>query len=150
MKRRMVSGIWVVVVCLALMVPAFAHSGNANFAAEGYGNGGVGNGMGTQADGMNRGKSPQMTIQSIDTGAASNVTDHSVSVYGTGTGTQYLNGYDNRTDNTANRYRTQSDTDGGYRTLETTTSRNFDWSWLGLLGLFGLFGLRSRNPQHER
>lgn len=161
MRRRLLFAIGVAILCLVLAVPAYAYSGNAN-----GGNGGVGNGMGSQTHGKKSGSSPQMRVQSIDTGVRSNVSrNHNVSVYGTSTGTQFLNGYGNRnapgsttmygqsnanTFGTTNRMRTQSYTNDGYRALETTTSRDFNWSWLGLLGLLGLFGIRSRNPQRDR
>jgi MYXO-CTERM domain-containing protein len=44
-----------------------------------------------------------------------------------------------------NGYRPYNTARATTRALATTTTRNFDWGWLGLLGLFGLAGMRSRN-----
>lgn len=167
MRRTILCGIGAAAMALTLAVPAYAETSG--------GNGGLGNGMGTHTHGMQNGFSAnqaggnRMYVQSIDgTERAQSLTNHEVSVYGTGTGSQFLNGNSygttdrnrgyraqsnvtdrNMTDRNTG-YRTQSYANDGYRAMATTTSRHTDWGWLGLLGLLGLFGMRSRNPQRDR
>jgi MYXO-CTERM domain-containing protein len=62
--------------------------------------------------------------------------------YGTtGTGVGTYGAYDTTRMNAYNPAGTR------YRTTATTTGRNSNWGWLGLLGLFGLAGMRSRNRE---
>lgn len=134
MKSTMLRGLWVAVVSLMFAVPAYAHSGTTN-----GGNGGLGNGMGAR-----------MHVQSNEGPTRTNATtNHDVSVYGTGTGSQFLNVNANTSGTVDGNpgYRTQSNTNRGYRALETTPSRGMGWGWLGLLGLVGIFGIWSRNPR---
>ncbi|TJY42806.1 hypothetical protein E5161_08165 [Cohnella pontilimi] len=152
MRSTMLRGLIVAVVFLLFAVPAYAHSATSN-----GGNGGLGNGMGTNTQGgMHDGISAhrhgnKINVQSID---GSTITTHKrdVSIYGTGTGTQFLNVNANDSKMTDGNPgdRTQSYTNDGYRALGTTSSRGMGWGWLGLLGLLGLFGIRSRNPQRDR
>lgn len=143
MRNKLLCGLSVAIVALMLAVPVYAYSGKAN-----GGNGGLGNGMGTDDRGSN------MHVQSYDRGTRTQATgNHEVSVYGTGTGSQFrnVNAYQNGTGAT-NRspiYRSQSYETNGYRAAATTTDRNTSWGWLGWLGLLGLFGLRNRNPERN-
>lgn len=141
MKSTWLRGLGVAVVSLMFAVPAYAHSATPN-----GGNGGLGNGMGTR-----------MHVQSNDGQTRTNATsNHEISVYGTGTGSQFINV--NRNGNVPGTMdRTPgnlmpSNANNGYRAraLETAPSRGMNWGWLGLLGLLGLFGIRSRNPQRDR
>lgn len=152
MRRTILSGIWIAVVSVLLAVPAYAYSGTAN-----GGNGGLGNGMGTRAhanDGIfaNRNGTRMHAQSNVGTTNTHATSNHDVSVYGTGTGSQFLNVNPHASGMTDRHpgYRTQSYPNDGYRALETTPTRRMGWEWLGLLGLFGLFGMRSRNPQRER
>lgn len=153
MKSTMLRGLCVAVVSLMFAVPAYAYSATTN-----GGNGGLGGGMGTNAHGMLDGISAnrngsKMYVQSNNSPTRTNAApNRDVSVYGTGTGSQFMN-INANTSGTANNnpgYRTQSNANNGYRALETTPSRGMGWGWLGLLGLIGLFGIRSRNPRRER
>ncbi|WP_127529262.1 WGxxGxxG family protein [Paenibacillus kobensis] len=164
MRSKILLGLWVAAVSLLFSVPAYAYTGTTN-----GGNGGLGNGMGTSSHGIHDGISANQVgtktyIHSTNGSAASTTgtSNHEVSVYGTGTGSQFLNVNPNAnlnanlnantpitTDHNSG-YRTQSYANDGYRALDTTSSRNKGWGWLGLLGLLGLFGMRSRNPQHDR
>lgn len=155
MRSQILCGLWVAVVSLMISVPAYAYSETTN-----GGNGGLGNGMGTSTRGTHDGISAnqfgnRIHVQSND-GATNTIGthNHEVSVYGTGTGSQFLNVNRNTNDGYGTSqipgYRTQSYTNGGYRAMDTSSSRDMNWSWLGLLGLLGLFGLRSRNPERGR
>lgn len=154
MRRKSLCGLWVAVVSLMVAVPVYAYSDTAN------GNGGLGNGMGTSTHSMHdhdgisaNSYGTKMYVQSNDGATRTRATNnHAVSVYGTGTGSQFFNVNANATGTTDHNplYRTQSYDNGGYRALETSTSNDMDWSWLGLLGLIGLFGLRNRNPERGR
>jgi len=141
MRNKLMYSLVAIVVVLMLAVPVYADSGNTN-----GGNGGLGNGMGTG----NQGSS--MHVHSFD-GRATHVTDNrDVSVYGTGTGSQFWNMNANNTGarNGASTYRSPSYETNGYRAAATTTDRGTSWGWLGWLGLLGLLGLRNRNPQRNR
>jgi hypothetical protein len=151
MRRIILYALWVAIISLMFAIPAYAYSETAN------GNGGLGNGMGTRTNSIHDGITANrygtmMHDQSNHSATRTKTTpNYNISVYGTGTGSQFFNvnanspGMDRNPVN-----RTQSYTDGGYRTMETTTSRDMGWGWLGLLGLIGLFGIRSRNPQRDR
>jgi len=138
MRSRIKTGLGIAALSLMLAAPAYAHTGTAN-----GGNGGLGSGMGTPSNGSN------VRAQSVD-----RTNGHEISVYGTGTGSQFRNvnpgnpgaayvgnGYGNGNRTTA---------DGTYRTAATNSGRGIGWGWLGLLGLFGLVGIRNRNPQRNR
>lgn len=155
----MLSGLWIPIVCLLFAVPAHAYSGTGN-----GGNGGLGNGMGThdmqdKNDGYSANSYGNKTYLPSNDGTTARMNDgtaartnHDVSIYGTGTGTQFLHTNDHAAtpvDRTPG-YRMESSMNGEYRALETTSSNGSNWGWLGLLGLVGLFGMRSRNPQRER
>jgi MYXO-CTERM domain-containing protein len=106
-------------------------------------------GTGVSNPGANEGISAKSYGPQSGTRALSN---HDVSVYGTGTGSQFSNvnanslGAANRTPNN----QMQSYTDNGLRALETTSTKPIQWGWLGLLGLFGLFGARNRNSERSK
>jgi len=159
MKKRLLSALWVAGISLMLAVPAYAYTGTAN-----GGNGGLGNGMGSYEKAEGKTSHARGTTMHGGTGYRAQGTgtmrNRDVSVYGTGTGTQFLNGYgnDNRLRNgvtgtayAPGRYgaRAYPNGAGTYRTAATTTSNGMGWGWLGLLGLLGLFGFRSRNPQRD-
>jgi hypothetical protein len=149
MRSKIFCSLWIAALSLTFAVPANAYSDTAN------GNGGLGNGMGTNTHthgvaANNNGT--KMYVQSNDGVTRTKATSsHEVSVYGTGTGSQFFNVNANASGTLDHNplYRTQSNDNGGYRALETS-SNDMDWSWLGLLGLLGLFGLRSRNPERGR
>ncbi|RUS45796.1 hypothetical protein [Cohnella sp. AR92] len=84
MRRKIVSGLAVSAVTLMLAVPAYAYTGSAD-----GGNGGLGNGMETKA---HAGVSTY-SVKGKSHGLAPNgmTRTKEVSVYGTGTGTQFLN-----------------------------------------------------------
>ncbi|MFC5529825.1 WGxxGxxG family protein [Cohnella yongneupensis] len=153
MRKTILCGLWAAVVCLMFAVPVYAYSGTAN-----GGNGGLGNGMGTGTHGTHDGISAnrydtRMYVQSTDGATRTKATpNYHVSVYGTGTGSQFLNVNANVPGTMVRHpgYHTQSYENGGYRALETTSSKGMGWGWLGLLGLIGLFGIFSRNPQRNR
>ncbi|THF74627.1 WGxxGxxG family protein [Cohnella fermenti] len=163
MKKKIVGAASVALLSLTLAVPAYAnHNGahNEGYGGANGGNGGLGNGMGTTSTGMADGT--RVHSQSFDLRDRSNVNgNRDVSIYGTGTGNQFLNGTGNNanTPGTAGRYtgystddnRRVTRTDGTYRAAATTgTGKSSNWGWLGLFGLLGLIGLRSRSPQGER
>lgn len=148
---------------LVLAVPAYADTGSSHRGKTGGGNGGLGQGMGTNGG--------QLRSQSVNGMGARSTGNYDVSVYGTGTGTQFLNDNLNAADTTTragyraqsysnapgtamngtmngNGYRTQSYTNNSYRAAAADNDR--DWGWLGLFGLIGLAGLFGRNPQRER
>ncbi|MBO9609383.1 MAG: hypothetical protein J7639_25745 [Paenibacillaceae bacterium] len=128
MTKKMVTGLWALVVSVAVAVPAYAHGATSN------GNDGLGNGMGTGTHGMH--------VQSYDnTTRAKGTPNYDVSVYGTGTGSQFLNVNANTSGTT--------DRNPVYRMKSATNNAN-RWGWLGLLGLVGLFGMWNRNPQRDR
>ncbi len=147
MRNKMLCGLSVAVIASMLAVPVYAESGKTN-----GGNGGVGNGMGTGHH------DTSMHVRSIDRGNAMQSTrNHDVSIYGTGTGSQFWNVNANQSNtgvtDGASTYRSQSYNNyntNGYRAAATTTVRKNSWGWLGWLGLLGLFGLRNRNPQRDR
>ncbi|WP_136605205.1 WGxxGxxG family protein [Paenibacillus dokdonensis] len=146
MKRQIKGGLLVAGLSLMLAVPAYAHT-----AAEDGGNGGMGNGMGTAK--TNNGSNYK--VNEVGTGP-----NYDVSVYGTSTGSQYLNtknrmidtGRMETTNYNGNRPDMLSNsTDRGLHTNSTTTNRGVgSWGWLGLLGLFGLAGMRNKNSDRER
>ncbi|MFD0669921.1 WGxxGxxG family protein [Cohnella sp. GCM10027633] len=141
MKRKLFCGLALAVFSLLLAIPAYAYTGTAD-----GGNGGLGNGMG------NGTHDSRLHVQSTDGSARTNqMPHHRVSVYGTDTGTQFLNVNPNVPGLSARNpvLRPQSNANGGYRALATNDSNDMNWSWLGLLGLLGLFGIRSRNPQRD-
>ncbi|WP_027084555.1 WGxxGxxG family protein [Cohnella panacarvi] len=143
MKNKVLSGLCAAVVALMMVaVPVYAESGKTN-----GGNGGLGNGMGTD-------RHDHMHVQSHNRGTRTQATgNREVSVYGTGTGSQFWNVNANQRGtgmtNGASTYRSQSYNTNGYRAA-ATTERNTSWGWLGWLGLLGLFGLRNRDPQRNR
>lgn len=169
MIKQIKSTLGVAGLSLMLAVPAYAHTA----AATDNGNGGLGNGMGTFRSGTQHRMGTYQsgttytgtTYSTKGTGKAPN---YGVSVYGTGTGSQYWHtnsntevagtgrvGTNNYTGYGAN---TNMDgrnidgryTDGRYRTTAAATTRSYNWGWLGLLGLIGLAGMRSRNPEGGR
>jgi MYXO-CTERM domain-containing protein len=151
MRRIILCGIWVAIVSLMFAIPTNAYSDRAN------GNDGLGNGMGTRTNSTHDGITAnlygtKMNAQSHDSATRTKATpNHEISVYGTGTGSQFFNVNANTSGMDRNPVNhTQTYMDGGYRTMETTSSRGMGWGWLGLLGLIGLFGIRSRNPQRDR
>ncbi len=135
MKSRFTSAFGIAVLSLTLAAPAYAYTGTAN-----GGNGGLGNGMGTP--------SAESHIHAQSTGSA---TGHEISVYDTGTGSQFrnINPANTGTDSGRGDYTNRTPA-GTYRTTAANPTRNAGWAWLGLLGLFGLIGLRNRNPQGNR
>jgi len=160
MKKLIKSGLLVAGVSIMLTVPAYAYTGNGN-----GGNGGLGNGMGNPKSGAAQ---SGIGIRANGTGmrdgtkirsqGARSATDHDVSVYGTGTGSQFRNvnaGVPGMANRNVDGYgaRTYADgaTDGAYRTRAAAApARGMRWGWLGLLGLLGLAGMRKRNPQDNR
>jgi len=142
MKKQLLSSFGAVAVAAMLSaVPAYAYSGSGD-----GGNGGLGNGMGMDAT-----RDARLHVESRDgAGALGTTPNHHVSVYGTGTGTQFRDVNANAAD-ANNRYRTYgNESVGGYRAAEATADRGSRWGWLGLLGLIGLAGLRNANPQRNR
>ncbi len=136
MRSRIKNGLWIAALSLTLAAPAHAYTGKAN-----GGNGGLGNGMGTPSQGTG-----------VRAHGVGGTTGHEISVYGTGTGSQFRNIHPgnpvtphNRIDNV-----TRTPTDGSYRAAAANTARGPSWGWLGLLGLLGLVGIRNRNPQRDR
>ncbi|WP_256757707.1 WGxxGxxG family protein [Cohnella sp. WQ 127256] len=152
MRRTIISGLWVTVVTLMLALPAYAHTGTVN-----GGNGGLGNGMGHNGAGTHSGISSNSNETRMYDGTSYRVKgakaapNYEVSIYGTGTGSQFRTGYAGVSGTTkpSEVYRTRTYTDGGYRTTATTPARGGGWAWLGLLGLIGLAGIWSRNPQRK-
>ncbi|QHW29584.1 WGxxGxxG-CTERM domain-containing protein [Paenibacillus rhizovicinus] len=143
------------IVTLMLATSASAYSGTAN-----GGNGGLGSGMGTGTHGANEGmsaKSYNLKMYGLpdETPRTNANANKEVSVYGTGTGSQFwdVNGNPIGTANRDHMYRTQSvASNDGYRAMSATTDngKNWgNWGWLGLLGLVGLFGNRNRNPERH-
>ncbi|MBD3919047.1 hypothetical protein H8B09_09800 [Paenibacillus sp. PR3] len=154
MRSKVLCGLWVAAVCLMMLsVPAFAYSETTTNG----GNGGLGNGMGTSTHGSHEGISANqfgtgMHVQSYNGTASTRGThNHEVSIYGTGTGSQFFNVNSNASASVTTErnlgYHAQSYTNDGYRALETNSSRGKGWGWLGLIGLFGIF---KRNPQRDR
>lgn len=151
MRSKWLHGILIAVASLMIAVPAYA-----NTATNG-GNGGLGNGMGTNK-GMQNGISANqgnagMNVRSNGVQTRSRTTpNYDVSVYGTGTGTQFqnVNANDAGMTNHDRNNRMQTNTNDGYRPLNTNENRGMDWGWLGLLGLIGLTGLFKRDPQRNR
>jgi hypothetical protein len=130
-----------VTLSLFLASPVYAYTGMVN-----GGNGGLGSGMGTGAQVVDEGVSTKsygskMYNQSNDDLARTKTTsNYDVSIYGTGTGSQFWNENSNAP-GTANQT--------GYRATEATSTKNTKWGWLGLLGLLGFFGIRSRNSERN-
>ena len=144
-RSRVASGLLAAGLSLMLALPVSAHTSIAN-----SGNGGMGTGMGNIGNGT-------LKSTNVDRSMTGTSTDMRVNVYGSDTGSQFLNtGADMgtnrvRTNAPANRrVNTPPVTDGNFRTMATTTNRGFNWAWLGLFGLLGLIGLWSRNPQRDR
>ncbi|MGO4106619.1 WGxxGxxG family protein [Paenibacillus sp. YAF4_2] len=145
MITKTLCGISIALITLLLASPpssANAYSGTAN-----GGNGGLGSGMGIESPGTHHGMStksyePEQSDQ-MRTNARSN---HEVSVYGTGTGSQFSH-INAKAHGSTNLINTQSD--DSYHATAATTTKNTGWGWLGLLGLLGLFGMRSRNPERN-
>ncbi|MFB9274393.1 WGxxGxxG family protein [Cohnella cellulosilytica] len=139
MGNRIKTGLSIVALSLTLAAPAYANTtGTAN-----GGNGGMGNGMGTQSH-----HGAGVRAQGVDGKAG-----RGVSVYGTGTGSQFRTidpvnpGVTNSRVNDDGK---RTSTDGRYRAAATSTTRGSGWGWLGLLGLLGLVGFWNRNPQRNR
>ncbi|WP_240941755.1 WGxxGxxG family protein [Paenibacillus sp. HB172176] len=151
MRKTILCVVWIVAASMMLAASAYAYS-----HANNGGNGGLGSGMGTEASGTKSGISAKSYDAGMQAGSLHNLSEkgHEVSIYGTDTGTQFLNGNANGSHSgTINRpgtYHDQSFEDGGYRaTAVTSSDNNKAWGWLGLLGLLGLFGMRNRNPQRN-
>ncbi|MDR9854286.1 WGxxGxxG family protein [Paenibacillus sp. VCA1] len=148
MKRHIKSGFMAAVLSLMLTVPAYAHT-----TTEDGGNGGMGNGMGTVGTKAYDGSRYRIN----EVGTTSN---YDVSVYGTGTGSQYWNTNNQMIDTgriQTNNYTgygmntLNGNTDNRLRAASTPTDRGgWNWGWLGLLGLIGLAGMWGRNPGRER
>jgi MYXO-CTERM domain-containing protein len=138
MRSRIKTALGIAALSLMLAAPAYAHAETAN-----GGNGGLGNGMGTPSNGSN------VRAQNVD-----RTNGHEISVYGTGTGSQFRSvnpGAPGTTNiNNGYGYGNRTSADGAYRAAATNSGRGIGWGWLGLLGLFGLFGIRNRNPQRNR
>lgn len=153
MRRTIISGLWVTIVSLMLAVPAYAHAGTAN-----GGNGGLGNGMGHYGTGTHDGMSSNSNGTRMYDGSGYRAQgtraapDYEVSVYGTGTGSQFrnVNAGAPGTRNPSEDYHSRMYTDGGYRATASTPTRGVGWGWLGLIGLIGLAGIFSRKPQRNR
>ncbi|WP_336784633.1 WGxxGxxG family protein [Paenibacillus sp. MMO-177] len=146
MINKTLSGISMALITLLLASPvtADAYSRTAN-----GGNGGLGSGMGIESHGTH----DEMSAKSYEPGHSDPLrtnarSNHDVSVYGTGTGSQfrYINA---NAIGSPNQINTQSG-DRYHATAVTTTRKNTGWGWLGLLGLLGLFGIRSRNPERNK
>jgi hypothetical protein len=131
MKRQIKSGLLVAGVSLMLAVPAYAY-GTAGNGMTGTAN--TGTGTGTYSGTSTYNGTSTGTYNGLGTNRM-NTNDGITNRYGT-------NNYTGYGTNTIN--------DGRYRTTATTTTRNYDWGWLGLLGLIGLAGMRNRNPEHDR
>ncbi|GFN32262.1 hypothetical protein [Paenibacillus xylaniclasticus] len=163
MRSKILCGIWAAVISFLLVLPASASAAYAASNTPNGGNGGLGNGMGsvTRSTGnessVNR-SDHGMHAQSTSNGLrTSSTSQYDVSVYGTGTGSQFfnldpnVNKYDSVTADRDTGYRAQSYTSDLYRAQDTGSSRGMGWNWLGWLGLLGLFGLLgNRNPQRDR
>lgn len=149
MKSKWLHGVWIAVVSLMIAVPAYANTATTN-----GGNGGLGNGM----KGMQNGTSANRDHSRMHMQSNGNLTrtkstpNYDISVYGTPTGSQFqnVNANDNGMTDQNRDNRMQTNTNNGYRALNTNTTRGMDWGWLGLLGLIGLAGLFNRNPQRNR
>jgi hypothetical protein len=133
-----------------LATPAYANTETAN-----GGNGGLGGGIGTVVDDGISAKSngTKMHSQSNNPAKTNDKANYEVSVYGTGTGSQFWNVTANSAGTASHTHNTLIGSNGnnGVRALDTTASDNRTrWGWLGLLGLIGLFGIRSRNPERNK
>ncbi|XID92446.1 WGxxGxxG family protein [Paenibacillaceae bacterium WGS1546] len=148
MRKRIISGLWVAGVAVMLTVPAYAHT-----TTDG-GNGGLGNGMGTYRTGTHAGIGTHANGKGMQgVHGAGRAPNYDVSVYGTGTGSQFRNVNPGTPPGAAGGnagFGVRTNTDGAYRTTAAAPARGGGWGWLGLLGLLGLAGMRNRQPQGDR
>ncbi|MHA6485210.1 WGxxGxxG family protein [Paenibacillus sp. strain BS8-2] len=138
---------WLLRLSIPLVVLMTASHVYAYAGTDNGGNGGLGGGMGTNRSVVNEG----ITTKSYD--SRMDKMDHSsnVSVYGTGTGSQFLNVNTDTPRAIGNipQYQMDSYTGNDFHAASTTSTKTTNWSWLGLIGLLGLFGFRSRNPERN-
>jgi hypothetical protein len=157
LRKFLVSLSVIASMCLVLMVPAYAevmtgkspvntstngttYKGSTGITGTPYSiNPGV---NGTATNGVNGTYNGMNVTNGYN---ANNTLGNRTGTYGTYDSTR-MNNYRpyNTIGNDVNSLRTNT-----YRTAATTT-RSFNWGWLGLIGLFGLAGMRSRNRDEIR